>query len=122
MDHVPNISNGAANPRLRTDLPDAEWEWILPLLPKPPRRERRRTVDLREILNAIRYMTRSGGGWRMLPKDFPPWQTVYWCFRHFVRLMLFRTIQRHRPNDKPRASGPRGEPQCRFGYPPDRKG
>jgi len=33
---------------------------------------------LPEILNAIRYMARSGGGWRMLPKDFPPWQTVYW--------------------------------------------
>jgi transposase len=44
------------------------------------------------VLNAIRYMTRSGGGWRMLPKDFPPWQTVYWWFRRFVRLMLFRTI------------------------------
>jgi len=31
-------------------------------------------------------------GWRMLPHDFPPWQTVYWWFRRFVRLMLFRTI------------------------------
>ena len=49
-------------------------------------------MDLREILNAIRYMARSGGGWRMLPKDFPPWQTVYWWFRRFVRLLLFRTI------------------------------
>ena len=49
-------------------------------------------MDLREILNAIRYMTHSGGGWRMLPRDFPPWQTVYWWFRRFVRLMLFRTI------------------------------
>src|SRR3546814_10334401 len=47
---------------------------------------------MRDVLNAIRYMTRSGGGWRMLPKDFPPWQTVYWWFRRFVRLMLFRTI------------------------------
>lgn len=46
----------------------------------------------REVLNAIRYISRSGGGWRMLPKDFPPWQRVYWWFRRFVRLMLFRTI------------------------------
>lgn len=38
------------------------------------------------------YMTRTGGGWRMLPKDFPPWQTVFWWFRRFVRQMLFRTI------------------------------
>ena len=49
-------------------------------------------VDLREVFNAIRYMARSGGGWRMLPNDFPPWQTVYWWFRRFVRLLLFRTI------------------------------
>src|SRR5262245_58696700 len=37
-------------------------------------------------------MTRSGGGWRMPPKGFPPWRTVYWWFRCFVQLMLFRTI------------------------------
>ena len=78
--------------RYPTDLTEEEWERIVPLLPKPARRGRKPRVDLREVLNAIRYMTRSGGGWRMLPKDFPPWQTVYWWFRRFVRLMLFRTI------------------------------
>ena len=49
-------------------------------------------VDLREVLNAIRYMARSGGGWRMLPNDFPPWQTVYWWFRRFIRRFMFQTI------------------------------
>ncbi len=78
--------------RYPSDLTDEEWERIAPLLPKPAKRGRKRDVDLREVLNAIRYMTRSGGGWRMLPKDFPAWQTVYWWFRRFVRLMLFRTI------------------------------
>lgn len=78
--------------RYPTDLTDEEWAWIAPLLPTPSKRGRKPGVDMREILNAIRYMTRSGGGWRMLPKDFPPWQTVYWWFRRFVRLMLFRTI------------------------------
>lgn len=37
-------------------------------------------------------MARSGGGWRMLPNNFPPWQTVYWWLRRFVGLLLFRTI------------------------------
>jgi putative transposase len=37
-------------------------------------------------------MVRSGCEWRMLPVHFPPWQTVYWWFRRFVRLLLFRTI------------------------------
>jgi transposase len=78
--------------RYPTDLTDEEWVRIAPLLPRTPKRGRRRSVDLREILNAIRYMARSGGGWRMLPKNFPPWQTVYWWFRRFVRLLLFRTI------------------------------
>lgn len=78
--------------RYPSDLTDEEWERIAPFLPPPARKGRRPEVDLREVLNAIRYMARSGGGWRMLPKDFPPWQTVYWWFRRFVRLFLFRTL------------------------------
>ena len=62
------------------------------MLPKPPKRRRKVSVDLRETLNAIRYMARSGGGWRMLPTNFDPWQTVHWWFRRFVRRMLFQTI------------------------------
>ena len=49
-------------------------------------------MDMREVLNAIRYIARAGCGWRMLPKDFPPWQTVYWWFRRFMRRFLFETI------------------------------
>lgn len=75
-----------------SDLTDEEWERIAPLLPKPAKKGRKPAVDLGEVLNAIRYMARSGGGWRMLPRDFPLWQTVYWWFRRFVRLLLFRTI------------------------------
>ena len=78
--------------RYPSDLTDEEWERIKPLMPKPPRRGRKISVDLREMLNAIRYMARSGGGWRMLPHNFGPWQTVYWWFRRFVRRMLFQTI------------------------------
>ena len=78
--------------RYPTDLTDEEWDRIKPLMPRPPERGRPPSVDLREMLNAIRYMARSGGGWRMLPKDFGPWQTVYWWFRRFIRRMLFQTI------------------------------
>ena len=78
--------------RYPTDLTDAEWEQVRPLLPKPPRRGRPPGVDLREVLNAIRYMARSGGGWRMLPVHFGPWQMVYWWFRRLVRRLLFKTI------------------------------
>lgn len=53
---------------------------------------RKRGSDLRERLNAIRYLARSGVGWRMLPINFGPWQTVYGWFRRFVRRLLFQTI------------------------------
>lgn len=64
--------------RYPTDLPDEEWARMAPLLPKQAKREHKSEVDLREVLNAIRYIAHSGGDWRMLLKDFPPWQTVYW--------------------------------------------
>ncbi|NPD69826.1 IS5 family transposase (plasmid) [Lichenicola cladoniae] len=78
--------------RYPSDLTDAEWLLIQPLLPPVAKRGRKPTADMREMLNAVRYMARSGGGWRMLPTNFGPWQTVYWWFRRFVRRLLFRTI------------------------------
>jgi|GEM_PF-3093577 hypothetical protein len=57
--------------RYPTDLTDEEWLRIEPLLPRPSKRGRKPAVDLLEVPNAIRYMTRSGGGWRMLPKKLP---------------------------------------------------
>jgi transposase len=78
--------------RYPSDLTEEEWVALEVFLPQPAQRGRRRTTDLREVVNALRYMVRSGCEWRMLPIHFPPWQTVYWWFRRFVRLLLFRTI------------------------------
>ena len=86
----------------------------------PARAGRRREIDLREVLNAIRYMARTGGGWRMLPKDFPPWQTVYWWFRRFVRLLLFRTIHDVALMLDRERVGPRSQPDGRRPRQPDR--
>jgi putative transposase len=68
-----------------SDLSDAEWECIEELLPTPENEGRPRLHSLREILNAIFYVVRSGCAWRLLPHDFPPWKTVYHYFR-FWRL------------------------------------
>src|ERR1700730_16247838 len=78
--------------RYPSDLTDEEWSSIESLLPRPAKRGRRRTTDLREVVNAIRYLVRSGCGWRMLPIHFPPWQTVYWWFRRLARRFLFKTL------------------------------
>jgi len=66
-----------------TDLSDAEWAWLEPHLPAPKASGRPRIYPLREILNAIFYVVRSGCSWRLLPHDFPPWRSVYHYFRQF---------------------------------------
>jgi transposase len=78
--------------RYPSDLTQEEWEQLSPLMPKPRQRGRPREVDLREVLNALRYLVRSGCGWEMLPVHFGPWQTVYWWFRRLMRRFLFQTI------------------------------
>ena len=66
----------------QTDLSDAEWSYVEPLIPAPKAPGRRpRVHPLREILDAIFYIVRSGCAWRLLPHDFPPWKTV----RHYFR-------------------------------------
>jgi transposase len=78
--------------RYSSDLTDEEWERIAPLMPVPGRRGRPREVEFREVINAVRYLVRSGCGWRMLPVHFGPWQTVYGWFRELARRFLFQTI------------------------------
>jgi putative transposase len=63
-----------------TDLSDAEWGCIEPYVPPPNRRGRPKIHTTREILDAIFYVLKSGCPWRLLPRDFPPWETVYWWF------------------------------------------
>jgi transposase len=82
----------AKTKRYPSDLTDEEWERIAPLMPGALKRGRRRGADFREIINAVRYLVRSGCGWRMLPIHFGPWQTVYWWFRRLARRFLFQTI------------------------------
>jgi len=78
--------------RYPTNLTDEEWLFIQPYLPTFSKRGRTPITDLRDGLDALRHLARTGGGWRMLLNDFPPWQTVYWWFRRFVSRLLFQTI------------------------------
>ena len=67
-----------------TDLTDAQWEILAPLLPEAKPGGRPRSVELREVVNAILYVLRSGCPWRMLPHDLPPWQTSHKYFRNWT--------------------------------------
>ena len=62
--------------RYASDLTDGEWKVLEPLLPRAKALGRPRTTALREVVNAILYLLRSGCPWRMLPRDFPPRSTV----------------------------------------------
>jgi putative transposase len=69
-----------------TDLTDEQWQRLQPLLPRPRSggpQGGRPAGDTREVLNALFYHLRSGAAWRLLPHDFPPWQTVYHRFRQW---------------------------------------
>ena len=74
-----------------SDLSDGEWERLEPHVPAPNERGRPRTHGTREILNALFCVLKSGCPWRLLPKDFPPWGTVY---RWFGRWRVDGTLER----------------------------
>lgn len=64
-----------------TDLSDGQWQVIGPLIPPAKPGGRARVVDIREVLNAIFYLLRTGCTWRLLPHEFPAHKTVYHYFR-----------------------------------------
>jgi len=67
--------------RYPTNLSDAEWALVAPHLPTAAETGRPRKHTLRVIVDAILYVARAGCAWRLLPREFPPWKTVYHYFR-----------------------------------------
>jgi transposase len=66
-----------------TDLTDTQWALIALLIPEAEPGGRPRKASSRELGNAILYVLRAGAAWRLLPHDFPPWQTVYYYLRRW---------------------------------------
>ena len=84
-----------------TDLTDAQWTLIAPLLPQAHGSGRRQQISLRYIINAIFYLLRTGCQWRLLPKEYPKWQTMYYHFAKWRRDRTWEDItavlrERHR--------------------------
>lgn len=59
-----------------SDITDREWSILVPFVAQG-KMGRPRKHEIRKVINGIRYVMKSGCQWRLLPKDFPPWQTVY---------------------------------------------
>ena len=69
-----------------SDLTALQWDNIEHLFPQPKTRAgRKRTYDRKDIVDAVFYLLRAGCSWRMLPGDFPPWDTVYGYFRRWQK-------------------------------------
>ena len=66
-----------------SDLTDRQWSIIEPLIPAAEPGGRHRSVNMRQIVNGIVYLNRTGCSWRMLPHEFPPWGTVHYYYRRF---------------------------------------
>ena len=81
--------------RYASDLTCAEWNLIEPYMPRGKAVGRPRTTDLREVVNAILYLLRSGCPWRMLPKDFPPRSTVQRYFYTWRDDATWQRINHH---------------------------
>jgi putative transposase len=78
--------------RYPTDLTDAEWQLLAPLIPAAKPGGRPPVHDRRELVNAMAYWLRAGCAWRLLPHDLPPWQTVYHYFRSWRQQGLWEQV------------------------------
>jgi transposase len=81
-----------ARKRYPSDLSDAEWAELAPLIPAVKPGGRPALHDRREIVNALLYVAREGCTWRALPHDFPAWQTVYDYFRQWRDAGVWETV------------------------------
>ena len=79
--------------RYASDLSDAQWARWAPLRPAAKPGGRPRTVDLREVVQGILYVLRSGCAWRLVPPDLPPGQTLYKYFRRGTRDGTWERVQ-----------------------------
>lgn len=84
-----------ADLRYGSDLTDAEWHLIEPYLPPPRARGRRRRWSMRQIIEAIFYVLRTGCPWRLLPDSFPPWRAVYRWFAQLRDDGVFESLNHH---------------------------
>lgn len=96
-----------------TDLTDAEWQILEPLLPIEKPGGRHRLYQMREIINALRYLLRSGCAWRSIPHDFPHWRAVYEYFRVWkedgtwikIHDYLYEQLREKMPREKQPSAG-----------------
>ena len=95
-----------------SDLADREWERLSSLIPAPKIGGRPRSVDMRLVVNAIFYVIRGGIAWRYLPREYPPWQTVYGYFRSWRINGVWQSMHDQLRGDVRQAEGRQRQPSA----------
>jgi putative transposase len=95
-----------------TDLTDSQWALLEPYFPSPSKEGRPRTIEPREICNAYWYLLRTGCAWRMLPHDFPTWETVYSQVRRWKESGVWEQVHQRLVEDLRLAEGRPLEPSA----------
>jgi putative transposase len=93
-----------------SDLSDIEWQIVEPFVQQPAGKGRKRTVDIREVLDAIFYINKTGCQWHMLPHDFPDYRHVHYYYRIWRRKGIWDAILRELRRDIRIAEGRDPEP------------
>jgi putative transposase len=75
-------------------MTDAQWQILEPLIPPAKPGGHPRTVNMREVVNGIFYVLRTGCGWEMLPHDLPPYSTVYYYFRRWQKTGVWQQMNK----------------------------
>ncbi len=78
--------------RYPSDVSDDEWSFVAPYLMLMTEDAPQREHNLREVFNGLRWIVRSGAQWRMMPRDLPPWYTVYQQSQRWLKAGVFEAI------------------------------
>ena len=91
----------------QTDLTDAQWQVMKKILPNS---NRKRKHSLRDVANALFYLIKTGCQWRMLPKEYPPWEVVYYYYQKWNEADIIENINQALVEEKRKLSGRNEQP------------
>ncbi|ALS96309.1 hypothetical protein AXO1947_19340 [Xanthomonas oryzae pv. oryzae] len=95
-----------------TDVSDEEWAFAAPYLTLMDPQAPQRKYDLRLMFNALRWMTRAGAPWRLIPNEFAPWQAVYQQTQRWLQAGCFEAMVNDLRSILPVAQGKQGQPSA----------
>jgi len=95
-----------------TDVTDEEWAFAAPYLTLMDPQARQRKYDLRQMFNALRWMARAGAPWRLMPREFPPWEAVYQQTQRWLQAGCFEAMVSDLRSVLRTAQGKQGQPSA----------